>query len=769
MYAPSVIAAKEAALAARFPQYAQGVPAYSIADSAELTAQLMDAVDEQGQRTRRLTAEEDTFIAATQMRIQFDFPYFAERFVWIDESGYGLRRLYPLWESQRFTLDVLGRLEAARYFAGYPDGLFLNILKARQLGISTIAEALVAHRLLTRPHIRALAGADVEDQAGYLFRMIDRLYQQLPWFLQPERRYFTKNREMTFSNQSFLKTAWGKSTRGALQSITGQEGTKGAIGRGQTYSVIHISELATWENPEQLDTALLPTVPYSLDSLVLFESTAEFAGDWWHVQWQTAEQGEGRFTNVFIPWYAEPRKYSLPAPVDWTPSTKTLEHAAKCERDSPKWMSRGVTLTRDQLYWYERTRTYYELKGELHKFLKEFPADDQECFQYAGRAIFSFEQLEAIDRAGSRRPLLDVWRVEPAREIAELRRVPAATQGSAKDVAGDLRPLRRPDPPLTLRVGPVASAIAHDVFPVPPGYGFSRVSPEALKDLKSLRQDVLAIWEYPRVRGTRRYVVAVDVGEGLSLDYSVVDVIRLPTIDEPGEQVAQYCSHVVDTKALAFVIDAVGRFYHDADGIEALAAIEINGPGLATQDTLQLHLGYSSFYVWEYADSASPDRRYSTKIGWVTSSRTRPLLLAHFYAAVTNLDAVTHLPELILNSPITRGELRHFVTEGTIGEAQAARGQHDDAVMAAAIGEYVSWRLAGGEIEPIAERRARRHAIAALRATDQAAQGKDWRNGAYTAEEMDHGIESDDEFAEDITAGGGAPLHFDPRSRIDLD
>lgn len=767
MYAASVIAAREALICDRFPQFAHGVPIYTVDESTDWTVGLMSAVDDHGVLTRALSDAEQTFIAATRLRIIFDFPYFAERFVWIDEEGHGLRRLYPLWESQAFLLHVLATIEEERYASGYPDGLLINVLKARQLGISTLAEALVAHRLLTRPHIRALAGADVEDQAGYLFRMIDRLYQQLPWFLQPARLYFTKNREMTFSNQSFLKTAWGKSTRGALQSITGQEGTKGAIGRGQTYSVIHISELATWENPEQLDTALLPTVPYSLDSLVIFESTAEYAGDWWHLQWQTANDDVGRFTNVFIPWYAEPGKYSLPAPAAWIPSTLTLQHAEKCERDSAKWTGRTVTLSRAQLYWYEQTRTYYARKGELHKFLKEYPADDQECFQYAGRAIFTLEQLDAIDAAGSRRTLLDVWRVEPAREIAELRRTPP---DDPSPHPGD-RPAPRPRlvPPLTLRIGPV-SAIAHELHPVPPGYGFTRVTQAELTDLPSLRSDVLAIWEYPRLRGSRRYVMSVDVGEGLGLDYSIVDIYRLPTIEEPGEQVAQYCSNHVDTKALAFIADAIGRYYHDADQVEALAAVETNGPGLATQDTLQLHLGYSSFYVWEYADAAKPEKRYSTKIGWVTNSRTRPLMIASFYAAITNIDPITTLPELILNSPITRGELRHFITEGTIGDAAAARGQHDDAVMAAAIGHYVCWRLSGGETEPIAERRARRHAIAAQRANSLDDQGKDWRNTAVTAEEMDHGLESDDEFADDVsTPGGSASLHFDARSRIDLD
>src|SRR6185437_6799656 len=140
--------------------------------------------------------------------------------------------------------------------------------------------------------------------------------------------------------------------------------------------------------PEKLDAALIPAIPMDASSLVLFESTAEYAGDWWHKHWLATGEGDGRFVNVFIPWYAEPGKYALPAPIDWTPAAQTLAHAAKCEQDSPRWFSgRTITLTRDQLYWYERTRAYYAKKGELHKFLKEYPADDQECFQYAGHAI----------------------------------------------------------------------------------------------------------------------------------------------------------------------------------------------------------------------------------------------------------------------------------------------------------------------------------------------------------------------------------------------
>jgi len=735
-------------------QYPHGLPSYSIDDSAAFTTDLRAAVDEKGQARRLLTLEEQVFITATLLRIGIDARYFLERFVAIDSEGYGLRSLFPLWESQAFMLQALGDLEWRREQDGHPDGLLFNVLKARQLGISTFAESLVAHRVLARRQVRALVGADVEDQAGYLFRMVDRLYQSLPWFLKLQRVNFVKNREMIFNNQSYLKTAWGKSTRGALQSVTGQEGSKGAIGRGQTFGVIHISELATWDNPEQLDSSLLPAIPIAPSTLVIFESTAEIAGDWWHKHWLATAEGAGRFVNLFIPWYAEPSKYSLPAPIDWTPASQTLQHAKKCELDAPTTLGHATSLSRDQLYWYERTRGYYAKKGELGKFLREFCADPYECFQYAGRAIFTFEQLEAIDAAGSRRPLKDVWAVEPAREIAELRRMSPAAPA-------DSRTPRRLDPPLSPRIPLSTLATAAEAYPVPPGYGFRRLTPQELKDLPSLRSSVLAIWEYPRPRGRRRYVMSADVADGLGLDYSVVDVIRQPTIEEPAEQVAQYVSNRVDAKQLAFICDAIGRFYPDEDGIEALAAIETNNHGLSTQDTLQLHLGYGNFYVWEYADAASPDRRYSTKIGWVTTARTRPLLLSSFHDAIVSIDPITTQPDFILNSPITRAELRHFVTPDTIGNAEAARGQRDDAVLTAAIGYYVAWRLAGGETEPISERRHRRAALHQQQTQDATHAGRDWRNSDVTAEEADHAQEDDDEFVDDLA---GAGLYFTPLS-----
>lgn len=706
--------------------FPQGFPTYSTEDCRALTAQIAQSRDpESGETLRRLNVEEDTFVAMARLRVIYDAPWYLSSFVWIDEEGHGIRPLYPLWESQVFVMDRLGALELQHDLSGDPDGLLVNVLKARQLGVSTLAEALVSHRIFTQPYIRAIAGSDVEEQAKYLFKMVERIFDQLPFFLKPEKIVpYSAGRELNLSNKSSVKTAWGKTTRGALQA---EGGVKGNIERGRTNSVVHISELATWDNPDQLNSALLPGVPISPKSFVLFESTAELAGDWWHRHWLASEEGEGRFANLFIPWCVEPKKYSSPAPDGWSPTDDTLKMAATIERDSAQWVGRPLHLNRDQLFWYQSERAYFTKMKKLHDFFKEYPSNPQECFQYAGRSVFSHEELERIDHAA--RPVIDIWAVEPSRDIAELRRLDQQQATTASATKKDPRPAA----PLSLKM-PAKEA---EVYPVPPGYGFRRLSQDELTSLPSLRHSVLTIYEYPRVRGRRRYYLSIDAGDGIGQDFTVMTVVREPTIEEPAEDVAQYVSNKVRPSEAAFIADAIGRFYCDEDGVEAQAAIELEEHGAVIQNLLQLHLGYSHFYVWEVVDAADPSSRFTRRIGWSTTSRTRPILLEKFHDAVTTLDPLSGHADYRINSAITRAEMRFFVTEGRLGEAEHAKGQHDDAIFSSAIGYYVAHQAAGGEAEPIAERRRRREALKAQ--TVKSGVRLDYRNSAASAEDQDQG------------------------------
>ena len=247
------------------------------------------------------------------------------------------------------------------------------------------------------------------------------------------------------------------------------------------------------------------------------------------------------------------------------------------------------------------------------------------------------------------------------------------------------------------------------------------------------------VWEPPRTRGQRQYVVGADVGDGLGGDFSVGTVIRCPTVEEPAEEVAQFISNRTSTQEFAYVLRALGRWYLDTDRCEAQVAIECNNHGLAVQDTLQLHLGYGNFYRWEYYDAADPSKRYSTKIGWVTNERTRPVMLAKFHGAVTRVDPLTHLPDLRLNSPITLDQLRDFRTEEDLGKAAATAHKHDDAIMACAIGYYVAWRLTGGEILPLDDRRRVKH-LAKLAEEAHPDRTVDFRNSDASAQEQDQAL-----------------------------
>jgi LAGLIDADG-like domain len=1111
VYHPDIIAAREEALL-RSPAgralHPNGIPKYSSSDTKALAAQVQSSYDETGTSIRPLTEEEERFIGATTLRCAYDAPFFLQTMTYIDQEGHGVRSLYPLWESQQFLLDRLAHLEMTRLRERSKDGLLMNVLKIRQVGITTLGTCLVMQRVITRPHLRALLGSDIEGQAGYLFRMADRVYKNLPGFLRPSRAStdggsFVKDREMVFSNGSGVKTVWGKTTRGALSDVGG---TKGNIARGMsqpltepvltpfgwtrmgylkvddlvlgangrpvrvvgvypqgveavyrvtfsdgawtecsgshlwnvttsyrrwaglpavtkstldllnggllwnkpsgptfkwqipmtapiqfparrlplspylvgvvigdgctrhhrvqiaardpeirlrverelpagcrtataanghdwhiraanrsdnpvihalrylklshlyayqkhipdeylfapivdrqallqglmdtdgtanrrsrkvvftttspqlakdfrqlveslggtarmttrepqtvidrkrggvihgrhrsyvfsvqlppeivpfslprkcaqlvpveerkyfpcrsirsieyigekptqcirvdaadhlyltrhcvvthnTFPVWHISELATWENPEQLDTAFLPGIPVSRETLGLLESTAELADDWWHRQWETTKQGIGRFTNVFIPNYAVASKYSATPPEGWAPSPTTTAWVEKAVRESPQWFDgRTIRPTKDQAYWYESTRAYYEAKGDLGGFFKEYPSDDEECFRYAGSSVLTLEQSEQLNRQA--RPLIDVWAVEPSRDIAELKRI----------APHELQPDARKAAPISLRVPPREA----ETFPVPPGYGFRRLPPEDLTRLAGgmgLKDSVMAIWEYPRTRGPRRYVMGVDVAYGVGQDYSVITIVRMPTIEEPGEEVAQYCSNTLLASQVAWVCDAMGRFYRDDDDVEALAAIEANvGPGLSTQDVMKLHLGYTNFYVWEYANAKEADRRYSQRIGWYTTPFTRPLLIANVHEAITRVDPISHTTDFILNSPTTRAEWRHLIIPrgATLGQAEAAPAHHDDAVLSSAIGYYVAWRLAGGEQEPISERRARRAAVRSYESSGPSDQRRDYRNTDIEADQIQVGADGRDDDDDEH-----APLYFNDRA-----
>jgi hypothetical protein len=397
----------------------------------QLRRQLDGIFDAKGKPTRPLSSDENWFIENERLLTKLDWRYWAERYCSIIRPDRGVSPLFPLWESQALILDAIAREEERRVESRHPDGLIFNILKARQLGASTMCQSFIAHRVTTQSYTKGMVASDVPENSGStgLFGMLELTVEHLPWWLKPAERFHQKNTHIVFANHSSVVVESGKSMKGGLQDEGGQ---KGQIGRSKTYSIAHLSELSTWENPETIDDSLDPAIARTPRTLWAKESTAKGRHNWWHDEWLATEKGLGRSFNIFVPAYAERTKYWSPVPEGWEPPGYCLDYAERVKRHAPRWMHRPFELSKEQLYWYYQSREAAEEKGILYKFLEEYPSEPGEAFQYSGRSIFTPEQ---IDRArNARRPLRKLYMIQPASLITEIRDVAFQEKQDTQDI-----------------------------------------------------------------------------------------------------------------------------------------------------------------------------------------------------------------------------------------------------------------------------------------------------------------------------------------------
>lgn len=245
---------------------------------------------------------------------------------------------------------------------------------------------------------------------------------------------------------------------------------------------------------------------------------------------------------------------------------------------------------------------------------------------------------------------------------------------------------------------------------IPPGYGMRVLKLEERQSLMAEDDhqglfDRLLVWEPPR-KGFL-YVISVDVSNGIGLDNSVIEVTRCGTLREGDEQVAQFVSDHVEPDDLAQYIDPIGRLYTGRDGLPALVAIECNGLGLGTQAHLQKHMGYPNLFIWQTLDARDMSKSFTTRYGWWTSQRSRPMILGEYYHAVKTVDPNSGWPDYRINSPHTIRELQSFVSPGPLWMAEAADGAHDDCIMAGAIGVHVAKTLQESYRETVHDARKR--------------------------------------------------------------
>lgn len=426
MYSSAMVARRRYALERTLAEIIpHGLREYSVEETREFREQrFADLFNKKGEQTRQLSEEESAFVLNEQLLSKIDFQYFAERYETIGIAGQSLGTLFPLFESQDIVLNEIGRIEKDRADSGHPDGIIVDCLKDRQQGISTLSVGINFHRTVTHANVSALIASDVPTSSDFLWDMYERMLDNLPWYLKPTVAERTKNDEIVYATGTRLFWGAAKSTRGADKSTRGAtDGVKGQLGRGKNFSMVHLSEIATMTNPQQIDTSLEPGIPVSPMTFYMKESTAQGRGskNYWHREWTLAKAGKSRAVAIFIPCFATKRKNTLPPPADWIPSSDTLAVAKRYEEEGPRWMHKAVRATRGQLYWYEKTRAEKVEKGLLAEFIQEHPVTDDEAFQYSGQqVVLSAPVLERLRNQA--RPVGSLVEIRPQREVTAFQR-----------------------------------------------------------------------------------------------------------------------------------------------------------------------------------------------------------------------------------------------------------------------------------------------------------------------------------------------------------
>lgn len=251
------------------------------------------------------------------------------------------------------------------------------ILKARQMGFSTVTEALMFHDKATRFNRSGMVLAHKEEATANLFRMTKLFYDCLPQEIRPQRQA-SNAQELVFNTPTKGK-GLGLNSRIKCATAGGQ-----GVGRSDTLDSVHMSEFAFWPGDKrETFTGIMQAVPDIPDTMVVIESTANGFDDFKHL-WDDAVAAWNRgerdgFQPVFFPWW-EMEEYRRTPPPGFQPTEDERELAATYGLDD------------EQLAW-RRWCIKNNCAGDKDKFRQEYPASPDEAFISSGTCVFDQEAL----------------------------------------------------------------------------------------------------------------------------------------------------------------------------------------------------------------------------------------------------------------------------------------------------------------------------------------------------------------------------------------
>lgn len=237
------------------------------------------------------------------------------------------------------------------------------ILKARQIGFSTLIAAIIFTLTYFSPYKESLIVADIDDHTSRIFEMYQRFYDNLPNELKLQLKSNKRGSKLTTS----------------ADSTVGVETVSDDIARGATLLAVHASEFAMWRKQKEAIATLTAAVPLTANSLFFIESTAKGMNEFRDIFLQAFEGRSRMFKGHFAPWY-ENAGYREPYHGEELYTSGDYDNEVALYEE---YKDKGMTL--EGLMW---RRTQIDAMG-LELFHQEYPTYPDEAFLSTGVSVFN--------------------------------------------------------------------------------------------------------------------------------------------------------------------------------------------------------------------------------------------------------------------------------------------------------------------------------------------------------------------------------------------
>lgn len=255
------------------------------------------------------------------------------------------------------------------------------VLKARQMGFSTLTEAMIFKRTATNFNVKSGIIAHEASATNNLFNMSKRYYDNLDDSMKPSVLR-SNAKEIIFNNEAHT---------GLNSSIKCMTAGNGNVGRSDTFMNVHMSEYAFWgDNKADIFLAIMQSVPRSQNTLVIVESTANGYDDFKQL-WDDAVAGRNDFVPVFCAWWELEEYRSNYDGFELTDEEKKLKEL--------------YNLDNEQLAW-RRWCIQNNCRGDVNSFKQEYPSSPDEAFLSTGGCVFDKEKvISRIEEIKDKEPL----------------------------------------------------------------------------------------------------------------------------------------------------------------------------------------------------------------------------------------------------------------------------------------------------------------------------------------------------------------------------